>query len=369
MNAWWEDALTADDRRMLDPGPGDMDLRPDVLVVGGGVVGLATAVMCRRAGLGRVQVIERGRLASGPSGSAAGGLSPGMHAIARSSEFSALAAEGLALHRTFEEEWGGALALRTMDWLILSPDRIAPGSIDVPGVSIVEGDEARTAEPRLAEVGGAISVPAQSWVQPSRLAVELARRAGRIASGVSMTGMRTSGGRVVSVTTNAQDIHPGAIVLATGSAPADLDVPQVTVKGHLLVTAPLEDPPTTAVASSVIVLPLEDGRLLAGGTFDRDDDEPVVRDSVVERIRAEMSRILPATQGVPVERAWCCFRPGTPDEMPVIDRVPGLTNAWMSVGHYRTGLLLGPSAGRVVADWIGGKRPAGIGTFSRSRFP
>jgi glycine oxidase len=369
MNAWWEGSLTAEDRRTLDPGPGDLDPRPDVLVVGGGVVGLATAVMCRRAGLGRVQVIERGRLASGPSGSAAGGLTPAMHAIARPSEFAALAAEGLALHKIFETEWGGALGLRTVDWLIVSPERIAPGSIDVPGVAILEGDEARTAEPKLSEVAGAISVPAQSWVHPQRLAVELARRAGRVASGVAMTEMRTSGARVVSVATNALDISPGAVVLATGSAPAELGVPHVTVKGHLLVTAPLQDPPTSAVASSVIVLPLEDGRLLAGGTFDRDDDETVVRGSVVEQIRAEMSRILPSTRQLAVERAWCCLRPGTPDEMPVIDRVPGLTNAWMSVGHYRTGLLLGPAAGRVVADWIGGTTPAGIGAFSLSRFP
>lgn len=60
------------DERLLDPGPGALGGGYDVLVVGGGVIGLATAALCRRAGLGRVAVVERGRLAAGPSGRGAG---------------------------------------------------------------------------------------------------------------------------------------------------------------------------------------------------------------------------------------------------------------------------------------------------------
>ena len=353
---------------MIDPGPGEPDPRPDVLVVGGGAVGLAAAVMCRRAGLGRVQVIERDRLGGGPSGSAAGGLTPGMHAIARPAGFVALAMESLALHRMLDEEWGGALGLRSLDWLVVSPDRILPGSIVVPGVEILDAEAALAIESGLAEVGGAISVRAQSWVQPQRFIVELARRAGDVATRIAMTELRARNGRVTSVATTAGDVSPGAVVLATGWAPPGYGVPHVTVKGHLLVTAPAREPLRAGVASSIIVLPLEDGRLLAGGTFDHGDDEPVVRPNVVEQIRAEMARVLPSTHGLDVERAWCCFRPGTPDELPVIDRVPGLDNAWMSVGHYRTGVLVAPGAGRIIADWIGGSTPSNVDAFSLARF-
>src|SRR6266581_5837465 len=59
------------DERLLDPGPGVLGGRYDVLVVGGGVIGLATAALCRRAGLGRVAVVERGRLAGGGAGCSA----------------------------------------------------------------------------------------------------------------------------------------------------------------------------------------------------------------------------------------------------------------------------------------------------------
>src|SRR5256885_9071106 len=79
--ALWADALTPADHAALTPGvPDRLDRRPDVLVVGGGVVGLATAVACREAGLGRVLVLERGpRLASAASGGNGGAVAPDMH--------------------------------------------------------------------------------------------------------------------------------------------------------------------------------------------------------------------------------------------------------------------------------------------------
>jgi glycine/D-amino acid oxidase-like deaminating enzyme len=106
----WDESLDAGALRVLDPGPHELSPTPDVLVVGGGAVGLAAAVMCRRAGLGSVQVIERDRCAVGPSGSAAGGLSPGVHGVAHP-EFVALANASLALHRELDREYGGEIGL------------------------------------------------------------------------------------------------------------------------------------------------------------------------------------------------------------------------------------------------------------------
>ena len=78
----WAETLEPAERAALDPGtPDELDRLPDVLVVGGGVIGLATAVFCRRAGLGRVLLVEAGRLAGGASGGAAGLLSPELHQL------------------------------------------------------------------------------------------------------------------------------------------------------------------------------------------------------------------------------------------------------------------------------------------------
>jgi glycine/D-amino acid oxidase-like deaminating enzyme len=367
MRPVWDEILGDEELRILDPGPAAVDPRPDVLVVGGGTVGLATAVMCGRAGLGRVQVIERERCGAGPSGSAAGGLSPGVHSVSHPA-FVALANASLALHRELDAAW--SYGLRPMDWLILSPERIAPGTVTLPGAEVVDGERAHDIEPELGNVGSGVWIRDQAWVHPLRLAGALARRAGAVATRVAMTGVDVRGGRVVSVDTTAGQITPGSVVFASGTAPPQIaEVPRLVVKGHLLATDPGSARLRTAVASTIIVLPLDDGRLVAGGTFHPEDHEDMVRDDAIAEIREEMTKLLPSTAAAKTSHAWCCFRPGTPDQMPVIDRVPGAENAWLSVGHFRTGLLVAPAAGRALADWIGsGERPESLEAFALARF-
>jgi glycine/D-amino acid oxidase-like deaminating enzyme len=111
------------DQATLDPGiPTDLDRRPDVLVVGGGVMGLATAVLCRRAGIGRVLVIEAARLASAASGGAGGALAPALHQLSDPPAFVALAQASLALYRQLDQDWGRALGLEQTAGLLLLPE-------------------------------------------------------------------------------------------------------------------------------------------------------------------------------------------------------------------------------------------------------
>jgi len=73
----WRDRLTAAERAQLGRGAGSISLtRPDILVIGGGIAGVATAAACHEAGLGSVLLIEAGRLGSGATGGAAGLLTP-----------------------------------------------------------------------------------------------------------------------------------------------------------------------------------------------------------------------------------------------------------------------------------------------------
>ena len=76
-----------------------------------------------------------------------------------------------------------------------------------------------------------------------------------------------------------------------------------------------------------------------------------------------------STTGLAVSHWWTCFRPAVPDELPVIDRVPGLDNAWVSLGHFRTGILVAPAAAELIASWIrSGEQPEGAVPFSADRF-
>jgi glycine/D-amino acid oxidase-like deaminating enzyme len=211
----------------------------------------------------------------------------------------------------------------------------------------------------------------QARVNPLRAVARLAAGLPAVATGVAATSISLGGDRIVSVGTSAGDISPGAVVFATGRPPVldglQLAIPSDRVKGHLLVTEP------TDVHLPGIVAPLatqiENGQLLAGGTFDLGDESPTVQPEVIDSIIDGMVATLPALRGVGVSHDWCCFRPRHPDRRPVIDRVPGLANAWLTSGHFRTGILNAPKTAAVLTRWIqAGEPPAEAHTWSATRF-
>jgi glycine/D-amino acid oxidase-like deaminating enzyme len=111
------------------------------------------------------------------------------------------------------------------------------------------------------------------------------------------------------------------------------------------------------------------GRLLIGGSLDVGDTSPDVRAEMVEAMRAYVASFVAPVVVPAATNAWCCFRPAHPDRLPLIDRVPGVENAWMASGHYRTGIVMAPATGRLLADWISSdRRPPLVEHFAASRF-
>ena len=131
----WFEQLDGRERSALRPGvPDDLNRRPDVLVVGGGVQGLATAAACRDLGLGAVVLIDRAHLAAGPSGSAAGTLCPDGHLDREGPAFVEFARASLARYEVLASEVERRLRLRWLDWLALTAPATAPGLAARPGV-------------------------------------------------------------------------------------------------------------------------------------------------------------------------------------------------------------------------------------------
>ena len=367
----WASTVDPADQAALDPGvPADLDRHPDVLVVGGGVIGLATAVFCRRAGMRRVLVIEAARLAAAASGGAGGALAPALHQLSDPPAFVALARASLALYRQLDQDWDRALGLERMAGLQLLPAGPPPGG-PWPGVELLDSDQVAELVPELVPMPAGLLAPDQARVHPLRLAAALARRAGSVATGVAMTDLQVAGGRIVRVRTTAGELHPGVVVFATGLAPEPwVRVPQRLVKGHLVATEPVGFRLVCGVHSPGFgVGSMADGGLLAGGTRDEGDHSAQVRPEAVQGIRRRLGELLPAAGRVGVRYQWCCFRPATADGQPVIDRVPGLDNAWVSAGHDGDGLLMAPATGQALASWITTSRqPQEVASFGLSRF-
>jgi len=366
----WIDELSASERAALDPGvPQDLDRRPDVLVVGGGMLGLATALACRRAGLGRVVVLEAARVGAGPSGSAAGLLTPEAHVGLDPPAFVEMGRRSLGRWRALAAELPG-IGLSDLDVVVLEPHSPRFAADPSGPATALEPEEVAQRVPGLQGRYEGTLLPGQARVNPLRALSAIARSLGIVATGVGLESVELRGGRIRAVQTGAGRLEPGAVVLCTGGPPSgvglEVDVPSSWMRGHLIVTEPA--PYRLPGRVDPLCTQLPDGRLLVGGSLDAGATSPEVDPSIVEGIRKWLVAALPWAESLPVSHAWCCFRPLHADEMFVVDRVPGVDNAWFTSGHFRTGVIMAPVVGDELARWVAGGEPsAALAPFAAGR--
>jgi glycine/D-amino acid oxidase-like deaminating enzyme len=370
--AIWREQLAAGERAALGRGAGVIsEQRPDVLVVGGGIVGAATAVACHQAGLGSVLLIEAGQLGSGATGGAAGLLTPEIREWSDPGPFADMARASLEHWKELELRHPGGVGLIHLDWIGLVPDPEGFAPHQPPAVEWLMPHQLHDVVPGLARPMAGAMIRHQARVNPLRAIARLTAALHDVATAVAAISVTVRGGRVISVGTSAGDVRPGVVVFATGRPPVldglPLDVPSDLVKGHLLVTEPV--PVRLPGTVAPVATQLEEGRLLVGGTFDTGDESPSVRPEVIETILDGLYTALPALRGIGASHQWCCFRPCHPDGHPVIDRVQGVDNAWFTSGHYRTGILMAPATARALVRWISaGEPPAEAPAWSSTRF-
>jgi glycine/D-amino acid oxidase-like deaminating enzyme len=357
----WRAQLTSEQLAVLGRDAGTItNPRPDVLVVGGGILGVAIASAIHDAGLGSVQLIEAGRLGAGATGGATGLLIPEPHQWSDPETFVDLERASLERWRYLDQLTPDGLGLVELDWIGLAPEPAGLAAHQPKNIEWLDAAKIAAIVPGLAwHLGGAL-IRHQARINPLRALAGLAEGLPAVATGVAATAVVLHGDRVERIDTSAGVISPGAVVFATGQPPVldgldGLDIPSDRVKGHLLVTEPTAVRLPCTIAP--VATPLEDGRLLAGGTFDYGDESPAVREEVIDMIIASLRAALPGLREAGVSHQWCCFRPRHPDGRPVIDRVPGLANAWLTSGHFRTGILNAPATGMAIARWISADKP------------
>jgi glycine oxidase len=306
----------------------------DVLVVGAGVLGLATAFACVRRGLSVAVVDKADRIAPGASGRAAGLLVPGLLAL-ETPAMAAFAARSVELWRSWDAELGGALGVRRMPWLVALPFAPPADATAPSGVQIVSADECRALEPRLGHVLGALVIDDQGQVDPLHACRALARQVP-----VQLDTELTTGA--------AYDIAADVVVWCTGHAPGVPD--QTWVKGHLVATEPVPWRLTHGIsAPDALTVQLADGRIVCGGTLDEGDDMTVDAD-VVAGIRDRLTALLPATAEIQLSHQWACLRPRGATDLPSIARIDDRN--WATWGHFRNGITYAPAMAESLADWI-----------------
>jgi glycine/D-amino acid oxidase-like deaminating enzyme len=371
----------------------------DVVVVGAGIVGAATAWELAERGL-RVRLLDRGEVSSGTTGLGEGNVLCSDKDAGPELELTVL---GLRLYDELEQRLGPVARIRRKGALIVHPDAatwaVEPARVErlrAAGVAgeLLSPEEVRAAEPALTgAICGASRFPADLQCDPRAIARALAAEV-ELVTGCRVDGVEVAGGQVMGVRTEGGRIAAGAVVLAAGAwtarlaSSAGLALPLEPRKGQLVrLRVPQLEPAlirhkvvdasylasvASADADLQVTTVLEttwEGHVLVGSSRERRGFDTSVDDAVSDAMVARAARLMPAVAGLGRDAAWAGLRPWLPDHLPAIGPSRAAEGLWIATGHEGAGVALGPVTGRVLAQALCGERPlVDLAPFDPDRF-
>lgn len=368
----------------------------DVVVVGGGVIGLSIARELGRRRAGQVALIERAPfLGAEASQAAAGMLAPQAEADCADAFFK-LACASRDLYPAFAsellEETGTDIELERTGTLYLALTAEDEEEIEQRydwqrraklSVERLSAEETLRLEPSVStQVRGALRFPLDVQVENRRLLTALsisAERYGvRLLTETHVKSLLTEHGRVQGVETSRGTISAPVVVVATGawtsflaSTDKGIQMPGIEpVRGQMLCFES-----QARLARHVIysprgyIVPRLDGRLLAGSTTEHAGFEKHVTGAGIQQISAAALEIAPAVGSLALIDSWAGLRPRAEDDRPVLGASSEAQGLFYATGHYRNGILLAPLTGAFLAEQIlTGQASPLINTFNPNRF-
>jgi D-amino-acid dehydrogenase len=392
-------------------------VEPEVVVVGGGAIGVSAAYELALRGV-RVTLLERGALGNGCSSGNAGlvcpshshplatpaALAEGLRSLLRSDSplsirprrttLAWLARFAAACRAGRAERATDAIRALSVASLELHAELAAIGTgFERRGIlSVYESrerfeddraeavrsgltsrtlspDEARALEPALrGSIAGAIYFPQEGHVDPLRYVRTVGEAAASAGADVH-TGVEVGAVAERVVETSAGSLYPDTVVLAAGAWTGGFArIPITGGKGYHVDLEPAPDDPVVPLllqGARSAVTPL-DGRLRVAGTLEVAGLDLRPNDARIDAMHRGAARMLGHGEREVID-VWAGLRPCTPDGLPVIGRAaPGLI---IATGHAMKGVSLAPVTGRLVAELVAGETPShDLGPFSPDRF-
>lgn len=365
----------------------------DVIIIGGGVIGLTIARVLAQRGVRQVTLIERGRLGAEASWAAGGILAPQVEVDDRNAFFQ-LACASRDLYPEFavslKEETGVDVELDTTGTLSLgftSKDetelrrRYEWQQGEGLEVEWLTGAQVRRLEPCISDkVVCGLRFPRDFQIDNRRLLNALVRANEELGvhliTGLSVKAIRIEHERVYGVETASGFVDAPIVVVAAGAWSSLIGLPRLPafqiepVRGQMLC---FEASPQIArhvlYSSSGYLVPRLDGRVLAGSTSEHAGFDKSVSKEGIDAITSMALEIVPGIAALPMIDSWAGFRPRAKDDLPVLGSSTEATGLLYATGHYRNGILLAPITGKILADEIvDGIVPANLEAFSPNRF-
>ncbi|MDX2596669.1 glycine oxidase ThiO [Streptomyces sp. WI03-4A] len=371
----------------------------DVLVIGGGIIGLVTAWRAVQRGLATAVVDPE------PGGGAAR-VAAGMLAAVTELHYGeetllALNLESARRYPDFAAELteltGHDLGYRRCGTLAVALDaddrahlRELHALQQRSGLESewLSGRDCRRLEPMLAPgVRGGLRVDGDHQIDPRRLAsalVAACERAGVVFHRAWAERLDVVRDRAAGVTTaDGTALVAGRVVLAGGSlsgrlagVPDEVLPPVRPVKGQVLrLTVPRRCAPflnrtvrAVVRGSQVYLVPRENGELVVGATSEELGWDTTVTAGGVYELLRDAHELVPGITELPLTETRAGLRPGSPDNAPLLGP-SGLDGLLLATGHYRNGVLLTPVTGDVMAEVLtSGELPPEARPFTPRRF-
>jgi len=345
----------------------------DVIIIGGGIIGLSLAIALRKRGA-TVLVVERGEPGREASHAAGGMLvdspletPPVLQPLA-----SASARMYPEFAREIELESGMKVDLRDNGTILLQ--KKAEELADAPRLSLEDLGEL---EPDFASTAKPAFFLKERTVDPRALTAAVLQAAKNLgvdfSSGDTVTAVNLSDGHVSGITTAKTSFLAEKVVNCAGAWSSQIGphpIPTRPVKGQMLCLAmrPHDLIRHVIRTPDVYLIPRSDGRLLVGATVEEAGFDKRTDADTMHRFHRAALELVPSLNDSRILESWAGLRPGTPDKLPILGETatPGY---YAATGHFRDGILLAPITAQVMSQAISDEMsPYDVAPFSPQRF-
>ncbi|HZQ24337.1 MAG TPA: glycine oxidase ThiO [Terriglobales bacterium] len=350
----------------------------DVIIVGGGIIGLSLSLALRKRGM-RVLVVDKGELGREASYAAGGMLADSL--IDTPGVLQPLATASAQMYPEFvheiEDESGLKADLRSQGTIVLVDPRDVQ-HLPAPYRSMqLSAEELASLEPAVARTNHSAIFLEERSVDPRALTTAVLKaakhRAVDTSAGDAVVSVDLADSRVVGVSTVKTSFLAPIVINCAGAWSGQIGAhrfPTRPVKGQMLcVTAGKESAPRHVVrAPEAYLIPRSDGRVLVGSTVEEAGFDKRTVPATIQRMHRDAVKLVPKFASAQILEDWAGLRPGTADNLPILGATatPGY---YVATGHFRDGILLAPITARVLADVICGEEPQiSLAAFSPARF-
>ena len=353
---------------------------PDVLIIGGGVIGCSIAYHLTKRGCRNVVVVERNTIGSGSTAKAAGGFRQqfsyetnvrlAMYSINFFEHFHERLelppdAEGVDFHQI------GYLFLLSTPEAFTTFERSAAlqQRLGLP-VEVLTPEQVGSRWPWLSvhDLVGATYCPTDGYGRPHNVMQAFATQAQRLGAsfveGAEVSAITRKAARIMTVETNQGSFSPGSVIICAGPWSGELgrlagvEIPVQPLRRMCFVTDPFDaipqDAPMTIEMPNTFHFRPEGAGFMLGTS---DQDEPygfhtTMRWQWLERVMEDAAKRVPVLEQAKIHHGWAGLYETSPDHNAILGPIPGVENLLVATGFSGHGVMQSPATGMIMSEFI-----------------